>query len=34
MLTSGPVPAREGNNQARDLLICGPGRDGVFFVRG
>ena len=22
------------NNHARDLLICGPGRDKVFFVRG
>jgi serralysin len=24
----------EGNDHARDLLICGPGRDKVFFVRG
>ena len=24
----------EGNYHARDLLICGPGRDKVFFVRG
>ncbi len=23
----------EGNDHARDLLICGPGRDKVFFVR-
>lgn len=22
------------NDQARDVLICGPGRDTVFFVRG
>src|SRR4028118_1926815 len=24
----------EGNDHARNILICGPGRDRVFFVRG